>query len=78
MEGGAIQGGVDAEDWHLGVLELEDPAGPEAAEGGVHDEGGVAEAGEEGAAVEVKGEVKGQGDSALVRRKVQIGGCLVG
>ena len=36
------------------------------------------EAGEEGAAVEVKGEVKGQGDSALVRRKVQIGGCLVG
>lgn len=53
MEGGAIHGGVDAEDWHLGVLELEDPAGPEAAEGGVHDEGGVAEAGEEGAAVDV-------------------------
>ena len=37
----------------MGVLELKNPAGPEAVEGGVYDEGGVAEAGEEGAAVDV-------------------------
>jgi hypothetical protein len=53
LEGCAVHGVVDAGDRHLGILELENTAGAKDGEGGGDDEGGVTEAGEEGAAVDV-------------------------
>jgi len=48
-----IHRAVDAADWHLRVLELEEAAGPERVVCLLDDPGGVFEAGEQGAAVDV-------------------------